>query len=184
MHDKNDDGTREAQTLLLETARFRVERVQHRHADGATRARVVVRHPGAVTIIPMVDAHHVCLIRNYRVAVGQTLVELPAGTRDCPGEPPLETARRELREETGYQAGQLEPLHAFYLSPGILDEQMRLYLATELIAGPAEREPGEEIDNLITPWDEAIGMVANGTIQDAKTIVGLLLYDRIRRAPG
>ena len=175
------DGDREKSgDWLLETRRFRVERVRHRHGDGTQRQREVVRHPGAVTILPLVDAGHVCLIRNHRVAVGQTLIELPAGTRDRPGEPSIETARRELLEETGYRAGQLKPLHAFYLSPGILDERMALFLATELVAGPAEREPGEEIENLITPWETALEMVVDGRIQDAKTIAGLLLYDHIR----
>jgi len=166
--------------VLLETKRFRVETATCVRADGTTHQREVIRHPGAVTVVPMVDADHVCLIRNYRLAVAQTLLELPAGTLE-PGEPPAATAERELVEETGYRAGQLHLLHSFYLSPGILDECMYLYLATDLTAGSAAREPGEEIENHVLDWGEAIRMACDGTIRDAKTIVGLLFCDRMRQ---
>lgn len=164
---------------LLVTPRFRVEQVHQPLADGGTLTRAVVRHPGAVTIIPMVDPEHVCLIRNFRVSVQQTLVELPAGTLEPPDSPEA-TAHRELIEETGYRAGQLRQLHRFYLSPGILDERMHLFLAQQLDFVGARREPGEEIENLIVAWPEAIKLVRDGVIQDAKTIVGLLMYDAIR----
>ncbi len=167
--------------LLLTTPRFRVEMAAHTKADGSRHERAVIRHPGAVTILPMVDEQHVCLIRNYRVAVGETLVELPAGTLEPP-EAPVVTARRELIEETGYRAGKLEQLSTFYLSPGVLDECMYLFLATELTAGPAQREPNEEIENLVVSWDEAISWASDGTIHDAKTIVALLLYERCGRS--
>jgi ADP-ribose pyrophosphatase len=165
--------------ILLRTQRFHVQRTRRITPDGRVREREIVRHPGAVTILPMVDASHVCLVRNFRVAADQWLVELPAGTLE-PDECPEETAARELAEETGFRAGRLQPLHKFFLSPGILDERMHLFLAQDLISGDPAREFGEEIENLITPWDEALRMIREGTIQDAKTIVGLLLYDRIR----
>jgi ADP-ribose pyrophosphatase len=165
---------------LLVTSRFHVVRVARHLPDGTIKHREVVRHPGAVTILPLVAPAHVCLIRNFRVAVNQRLIELPAGTLEA-GEDPRQTAARELQEETGFRAGRLEPLHTFYLSPGILDERMHLFLATELTPGPAARERGEEIENLVTPWEEALRMVQDGGIQDAKTIVGLLYYDRLRR---
>ncbi|MBP90873.1 MAG: NUDIX hydrolase [Planctomycetaceae bacterium] len=168
---------------LLVTERFRVEEVHQSLADGGTRTRAVVRHPGAVTIIPMVDSEHVCLIRNHRVSVQETLIELPAGTLEPP-ELPEATAYRELIEETGYRAQQLRSLHEFYLSPGILDERMHLFLAEELEFVGAQREPGEVIENLIVSWREAIKLVHDGVIQDAKTIVGLLMYDAIlKRIP-
>jgi ADP-ribose pyrophosphatase len=114
------------------------------------------------------------------VAVNQTLIELPAGTLEPP-EPPGKTAERELIEETGYRAQQIEFLHAFFLSPGILDEKMYLYLATGLTAGETAREEGEEIENWLVQWEEAIAMIFRGEIQDAKTIVGLLWVDRMQR---
>jgi len=165
---------------LLETSRFRVEQVTRKLADGSLHHREIVRHPGAVTILPMVDEQQICLIRNYRVSVDDTLIEIPAGTRE-PGEPPEMTAHRELIEETGYEAGRLTPLHQFYLSPGILDECMHLYEATDLRLVGANREIGEEIENLVVPFAEAIDMIHDGRIQDAKTIVGILYYHQFRR---
>lgn len=164
---------------LLTTDRFCVDEVTRELADGTRHGRQIVRHPGAVTILPMVDDEHVCLIRNYRVSVDDTLIELPAGTRE-PHEPPEQTAHRELIEETGYEAARLEPLHEFYLSPGILDERMHLFLATGLREVGANREVGEEIENLVVPWSEALEMVRQGMIQDAKTIVGILSYQQFR----
>ncbi len=170
-----------APRILLTTGRFRVETAVRVNKNGTAHEREVIRHPGAVTILPMVNPQQVCLIRNYRVAVGQTLIELPAGTLE-PGEDPSVTAARELIEETGFRAQRVERLHSFFLSPGILDEQMHLFLATELTPGAAAREPGEEIENLVVSWDEAMTMVADGTIKDAKTMVGLMFFDRLRRA--
>ena len=164
---------------LLVTSRFSVEEVDRRTPDGQIRKRAIVRHPGAVTVIPMVDDDHVCLIRNFRVSVNRTLIELPAGTLEPP-EPPEQAAVRELHEETGYRAGTMRELHGFYLSPGILDERMHLFVATDLEAVGAAREPGEEIENLVVSWREAMALVESREIQDAKTIVGLLLYDRLR----
>lgn len=170
-------------TILLETPRFNVVRRRYRTPDGAEHAREIILHPGAVTIVPLVAADKVCLIRNCRVAVGETLVELPAGTLE-PGEEPLATARRELEEETGFRAGRLARLHAFYMSPGILHERMHLFVATDLVAGPARREAQEQIDNLVVSWEEALAMAADGRIQDAKSLVGLWCYDALRRQGG
>jgi ADP-ribose pyrophosphatase len=169
----------QSQTLLV-TGRFRVEEIRRTLADGGICSRAIVRHPGAVAIVPLVDDDHVCLIRNYRVSVDCVLLEIPAGTRE-PNEPPLETARRELMEETGYQAESLEPLAQLHLSPGVLDEKMHLFVARGLTAGGTARELGEEIENLVTPWHEALAMIDDGRITDAKTIAALLLYDRRRR---
>jgi len=167
-------------TQLLKTARFSVDQVTRTLGDGSLHCRQIVRHPGAVTILPMVDDEHVCLIRNYRVSVDETLIELPAGTRE-PDESPEATAHRELIEETGYEAGQLSLLHRFLLSPGILDERMVLYLATDLRVVGTNREVGEEIENLVVPLAGAIEMIQDGRIQDAKTIVGILAYHQFHR---
>lgn len=161
--------------ILLTARRFRVEAVRETTADGVVRTREVVRHNGSVAIVPVVDADHVCLIRNFRIAVGRPLIEIPAGTLE-PGEDPAAAAARELAEETGYQAETITPLVSCYLSPGILDERMQLFVATGLTLGPAAREPGEQIENLVTTWEDALQQIRQGAIQDAKTIVGLLTY--------
>jgi ADP-ribose pyrophosphatase len=165
---------------LLTTSKFRVVRETVTTTGGKTKTREIVRHPGACVVVPLLEDGRVCLIRNWRIAVNQTLIELPAGTLE-PAEPPEKTAQRELIEETGYRAKKIELLHAFFLSPGILDERMHLYLATGLTAGETAREEGEEIENWLVPWDEAIAMIFRCEIQDAKTIIGLLWVDRLRR---
>lgn len=165
---------------LLETAKFRVveELVPVADTDSTVRRQYVI-HPGAVAIVPLLEGDKVCLIRNDRVAVGKTLIELPAGTID-PGESPQTTAQRELQEETGYVASAWRQLPSFYMSPGILNERMHLFVAEGLQPGPPQREPGEQIDNLIVDWAEAIAMAERGEIEDAKSLVGLLTWDRLR----
>ncbi|MEX2142896.1 MAG: NUDIX domain-containing protein [Pirellulales bacterium] len=167
--------------LLLETKRFRVIRQQRTLADGQTVVRETVQHPGSVVIVPLLDDGRVCLLRNYRLAVGATLVELPAGTLDR-DEPPAATAARELAEETGYTAARLEPLTELLMSPGILNERMHVFVATGLSPGTPALEPGEEIETLAVDWDEALAMVDDGRIQDAKTVAAMLLYDRVRQS--
>lgn len=166
--------------LLLAAARFRVVEIEQHLEDGSTHTRQVVRHPGAVVILPLVDGEHVCLIRSFRPAVNDTLLELPAGTLEPP-DSPLETAHRELREETGYVAREMKPLHTFFLSPGILDERMHAFVASDLTLHDPEREPGELIENKVVAWSEAMRMLRDGEIRDAKTITTLLLYDQQRR---
>ena len=165
---------------LLSTARFDVVELPADPAHPNGKHRQVIRHPGAVTIVPMVDKNHVCLIRNYRVSVGMKLLELPAGTLE-PNEPHAVTAQRELIEETGYRAEAIQHLHSFYLSPGILDEQMHLYLATGLTPGEAAREEGELISNYVVPWETALQLVKEKQICDAKSIAGLLMVDQLKR---
>ncbi|HZZ27920.1 MAG TPA: NUDIX hydrolase [Pirellulales bacterium] len=169
---------KEPQELLLRARRFSVVRIAHRVPDGSLHQYEVVQHPGAVVILPLVTPDRVCLIRNYRVAVGETLWELPAGTLE-PGEEPAVTAPRELLEETGYRAGRIEKLTEFFMSPGILHERMHLFLATELYEGQARPESGEEIETHVMSLDEALAMCDRGQVQDAKTLVGLLWYDRL-----
>jgi ADP-ribose pyrophosphatase len=162
--------------LLFQGRRFRVERVLQLTPDGVEHPREVVRHPAAVAVLPLLDDGRVCFVQNYRVAVQETLIELPAGVAE-PSEDPTVTARRELAEETGYQAERIELLATFYTSPGILDERMYLYLATSLRAGQATPEPGEDLRPLLATWEEALSMARDGRIQDAKTLAGLLYYE-------
>ena len=170
----------DAENLLLQTARFRVvERHQSTHAGAPARARQIVVHPGSVLIVPIVEGDQVCLIRNFRIAVNKTLIELPAGTIES-NDAPVDIARRELQEETGYTAATWRPLASFQMSPGILDECIHAFVAADLTPGPPAREPGEEIENYLTPWPEAIAMALDGRIVDAKSICALLLWDRLR----
>ena len=167
--------------ILFQGRRFRVEQAVQVTPDGARHIREVVRHPGAVVILPLLDDGRLCFVRNYRVAVNQTLIELPAGTLE-PNEDPAQTALRELAEETGYRAGRIEHLITFCMSPGILDERMHLYLAEMLQPGPTALEAGEDIQPLLCTWEEALEMTRQGEIRDAKTLVGLLYYHTFRAA--
>ena len=166
--------------ILLRTRLFRVVQETYRTDDGREHVRQIVRHPGAVVVLPVLDDGRICLIESYRLAVDQTLVELPAGTRE-PDEDPAETARRELVEETGYRAGRIEPVSRFFMSPGILDEQMHLFLATELTPGPQDLQGGEQITPRVVTWEEALRLIRAEEIRDAKTLVGLLYYGMFLR---
>jgi len=163
--------------LLLEADRFYVERLQGLFDGHPSQTKDVIRHPGAVVILPILDDGRICLIRNYRPSVSQTLIELPAGTREQ-AESPLATAQRELLEETGFLAEEFQLLSTFYVSPGILDEQMHLFVARHLSLKQPSREPGEQIENFIVSRKEALTMARDGSIQDAKTLIGLLLFDQ------
>jgi ADP-ribose pyrophosphatase len=165
---------------LLRSKLFKVVRHRYTDAGGVQRTRETIQHPGAVTILPLLDDGRVCLVRNYRVAVGKELLELPAGTLE-PGEAPEYTAARELAEETGYHASSIEKLTEFFMSPGILNERMHLFLATGLTLGTAAPEDGEEVAPVVLPWQEALLMVHSGQIEDAKSLAGLLYYERFRR---
>lgn len=171
---------KEAETLL-KTQRFAVVRQEYAAPDGRTHVRETIQHPGAVVILPLLDDGRVCLIRNFRIAVGESLVELPAGTLEPP-EPPEIAAARELEEETGYRADVIQPLFRFFMSPGILNERMHVYLAAGLREGPSKLEAGELIERLVVGWPEALAMCDDGRIQDAKTIAALLWYDRRQAA--
>jgi ADP-ribose pyrophosphatase len=153
--------------------------------DGAGRRveREVVRHPGAVLVVPQLDDGRVVLIRNFRVAVDQALWELPAGSLG-PGEDPRRAAARELAEETGYVAEAVDPLGEFYTSPGFCDELMRVYCARGLRPAAQRLEPGEEIEVRVLPLAEALRMIDDGRIRDGKTIAGLLLWVRRGGAEG
>jgi ADP-ribose pyrophosphatase len=165
--------------LLLRAARFEVVRKVQTTPDGQTHAREIVCHPGSVVLLPLLEDGRVVLIRNYRVAIDDWLVELPAGTLTR-GEEPLAAARRELAEETGYRARSLDLLCSFYPSPGILDERMHLFLATGLEPGPTELDSGEQIEPCPVAWPEALQMARDGRIRDAKTLTGLLYYEVFR----
>ncbi len=161
--------------LVLEGERFNVYQMELNGSDGKKYHREVIRHPGAVVLLPLVDHDTVVLIRNHRPTVGETLLELPAGTRE-PGEVPEKTAARELIEETGYRAGNLREICEFYSAPGICDELMTLYVATDLTAGQHAREAVEDIENQLVDRDGVRKLIAEGAIRDAKTLIGLHVF--------
>ncbi len=162
---------------VFESKRFRVVRIAEPLGagdDAPQRSRDVIEHPGSVVVVPMVSPREVCLVEVVRVAVGRTLLELPAGTLDRV-ESLRDAAARELAEETGYRAGRIEPVASFWMSPGILRERMHLFVADELVPGPQALEPGEQITTRVVAFDEAIAMCLDGRIDDAKTVAGLML---------
>lgn len=141
---------------------------------GEVSVREIVEHHGAVAMIPLDDENRVTLVKQWRAATGRVMLEIPAGTLE-EGETPEEGAPRELAEETGLTAGRLDFLVRFFPSPGILTEEMFLYVARDLTEGEQNLMGDEDIEVVKLPIDEAIGRIATGEIADAKTIVGLLM---------
>lgn len=152
---------------------FRVDRVAL--PSGRETTREVVEHPGAVAIVPLLDDGRVALVRQYRHAVGRALLEIPAGTRDHPGESAEAAAARELEEETGYRAARLVPLATFYTAPGFATEEMHLFLATGLTRGAQGQMEDEDITVELVPLADVPALLARGDLADAKSLVGLLL---------
>jgi ADP-ribose pyrophosphatase len=148
-----------------------------RIADGNHRKREVIQHPGAAAIVAIDADNKVLLVRQFRIAAGKVLREIPAGTlnRD---EPPLQCAERELQEETGYKPGKLDPLGGFYAAPGYTTEFIHLFLATDLLESRLAADADEFIELDRVSLSEALDMIANGDIVDGKTITGLLLAAR------
>ena len=143
-----------------------------RYDDGEEATREIVSHPGAVTVIPF-DGEHVWLVRQPREPVGeQSLLELPAGKIDVPGEELVETAKRELAEEIGMGARQWRHLVSFYNSPGLLAEENHLFLAQDLYAESADSGEEERIEIVRLPIGELDATIAG--LKDAKTLIGLL----------
>jgi ADP-ribose pyrophosphatase len=148
--------------------------------NGSLTEREVCVHPGAVVVLAFLNDERILLIRNKRYAVGQTLIELPAGTLEK-GEDPMNCAGRELLEETGYLAGKLKRIGSFYSSPGVLSEKLHAFAAYDLQERHTALEEGEEIELLPSTFEEAVEMIRTGEICDSKTISTLLMYDRFQR---
>jgi ADP-ribose pyrophosphatase len=150
-----------------------------RYPDGSAGELEMIRHSGAAAVLPVLDGDgaddpRVVLVRQYRYASGGYLYEVPAGRPDRPGEPWEECARRELREETGYEAGTLRYLTAIWTTPGFTDERIHLYLATDLTEGETAYDVDEFMELERLPLSQALRMVREGEITDAKTICTLL----------
>ncbi|HXZ52979.1 MAG TPA: NUDIX hydrolase [Burkholderiales bacterium] len=152
---------------------LRVRRDQVRLPDGSDSVREYVRHPGAVVMVALFDDGRVLLERQFRYPHGRDFIELPAGKLE-PGEPHLETARRELLEETGYVASDWRRLGVVHPSVGYTDEAIELFLAKGLTKREAKLDDGEFLEVLEVPFAEAIAMVRDGRITDAKSVAGLL----------
>ncbi len=160
---------------LLTTPKFSVERREYDIPGLGVVRRQVVVHSGAAVILPLLDPSTVILIRNRRLAVGEELLELPAGTLEPPEEP-IRCAARELEEETGYKAGRLEPLCQFYSTPGFTTERMHVFVATDLTPTGQRLAEGEQIRVEPMSLTDALAATCDGRIVDAKTIASLHVY--------
>jgi ADP-ribose pyrophosphatase len=147
--------------------------------DGTRHLREIVEHAPGAAVVAVDHAGRVLLVRQPRPAVDAALLELPAGLVDD-GEEPIDCARRELAEETGYAATTLEPLLRFYTSPGFSTELIHLFVAGGLREARVEHDQEEQIEVVRLPLEDAIRQVTEGEISDAKTVAGLLAYARSR----
>jgi len=164
---------------LFDGKKVRLEVHHIRDSGGRETTREVIRHGGSVAVIAEPEPGKLLLERIWRYAVGGDLLEIPAGTLE-EGEDPAACAVRELAEETGYRAGGVEPLITLYTSPGFLTERITVFVARDVEPGEPAREPGEEIENVLVPVDEALAMIADGRIEDGKTVCGILYWTAIR----
>ncbi len=174
-----DDGGLEfvrAEAIDTETF-FDIENLHYVDAGGNAVVRSVVRHPGAVVVVPVLD-DGVVMIRQFRAAAARALLELPAGKLDVDGEPLEEAARRECVEEIGYRPGRLERLTAFWNSPGFTDEYSTVFLATDLDhVGRTPHGPEEETSEVVVvPHADLRSQLDSGAIDDGKSMIGLMAY--------
>jgi ADP-ribose pyrophosphatase len=154
---------------------FDVELDRLRFGNGIEANREILRHPGAVCMIPVAADGTIYFVTQYRHAAGRRLLELPAGTLE-PGEDPADTAVRELQEEVGFRPGQVQSLDGFYVAPGYTSEYIHLFLCTELEASVLDGDDDEDIEIVALSAREAIEKIDNGEICDAKSIIGVLRW--------
>lgn len=176
-------------STVHEWAMWSLVRGEFADPNGAAFSRTFVLSPGAVGVVALREdagqptKTRVVLVRQYRPALHRLTLELPAGMRDLQGEDPLVTAQRELQEEVGVQAAEWTRLGSHVSSPGISNSQVEIFLARKLRDVALDRHGPEEQHMTIeeVPFDEALAMVADGRIDDAKTVIGLLLTERLVR---
>lgn len=154
---------------------FKLEKTWQVGRSGKKHARFIVRHPGGVGILPILPNGEILLVKQFRIAVNSFIYEIPAGMKD-PGELPLDAAKRELQEETGYTAQTWTPYPSFYASPGYDDEKLHLFLAEELTPGQSTLEDGEDLSTLSVSLEKALAMIDAGEIEDGKTVGAILRY--------
>jgi ADP-ribose pyrophosphatase len=168
--------TKVAQSNLVHRGRlFNVELLEVKDAHGRVHVREVVRHPGAVLIVPVLDATRVVMIRNNRAVVDERLWEFPAGKLET-GEDPKDAAGRELEEETGFRAASVRKLGEFYTSPGFTDELMRVFVAEGLSKFDQRLEADEDIEVEAVSLAEVAVMVRDGRLRDGKSIAGFHMW--------
>lgn len=181
-----DDDPRDAELherILSEESSWRGRILDVRTAEvelpnGRRTTRDLVRHPGAAAVVALTETGKIVLVRQYRTALDRVTVEIPAGKLD-PGEDPLECARRELREETGFVPGRISYLTTIATSCGFCDELIHIYMATNLHFDGASPDEDEFVNVDLVPLSELIDAVLDGKIEDAKTVVGALACDAI-----
>lgn len=149
--------------------------------NGVPMTVEVVQHPGAAATVPLDDVGNVLLVNQYRPVVDKYLLELPAGRLEN-GEDPRDAAKRELREETGFDALQVEPLVTILAAPGYSDERVSIFLARQLVAADGRPDNQEVLSIVRIPFVDVWARVKNGDIRDSKTVVGLLFAERALRA--
>lgn len=157
---------------------FNVDRLRVELPDGRMAIRDVVRHPGAVAVVALTEDGRICLVRQYRTALGRVTVEIPAG-KLAPGEDPLECANRELLEETGMTAERIAFLTTIATSDGFCDELIHIYMATGISFSRSNPDADEFINVDLVPLEELVDAVLDGRIEDSKTVVGALVCDAI-----
>ena len=143
--------------------------------NGHKSVREWIKHPGASSVIPLLPDNQIILVKQFRYPVGEVTLEVPAGKLDVEGEDPLECAKRELSEETGYTAGKLEKLTTIATTVGFSNEMIHLYAATDLTPGEKHPDDDEFINTVKIPLTAALQLVESGKIIDAKSIISILL---------
>jgi ADP-ribose pyrophosphatase len=159
---------------------FCVDRV--RLPNGKTATREYLDHPGAVGIVPFIDPKRIVMVKQYRYPVREVTLEIPAG-KLTPGENPVLCARRELKEETGYSGGWMEPLLSYWPTPAFANEILHLFIARKIKPGASSPDDDEFIDRIVISLDEALKLIYRGEIKDSKTVIALLACQSLRHWP-
>lgn len=167
----------ESSERVFDGTLLKVYRDSVRLPDGSAGTREYIKHPGAVAIVPLFEDGRVLLERQYRYPHHREFIEVPAGKLD-PGEPHLDTARRELLEETGYVAQEWTRIGVIHTAIAYTDEAIEIFLARELEKRERKLDAGEFLETFAVPFDEALGMIRDGRITDAKTVAALLLVEQ------